>query len=464
MNRKTSDRAILGYITALVLFIITFFFTFYQTGELLRYTKELQESNFTINHLTQLLINGKHLENEFRHDVLKKEDRRQYFANANSVMNAEINHLNQLDHSAVMHSYLDSIKERVAFFHSHAVGFLKYYKSTGYTLTDSAQTELFNMMLVMEKVTGNISAILAFEKNQLENHYEHLSNTTRTVKYINILLLVLAIAMIVYSLLTYSSEHKGKTKADEQNKVYAEELERQVEELAKTNKELSELRSMEKFTATGRIARTIAHEVRNPLTNINLAADQMRNLAAENSDSEILVNMIMRNSTRINQLVSDLLNSTKFLELHYQNESVHKVLDATLEMAADRIELQNIKVEKTYSDDCEVMMDIEKIKIAFLNIIVNAIEAMESGKGILKIHTTSTASSCIVTIADNGTGMDQESINKLFEPYFTSKSKGSGLGLTNTHNIIYTHKGTIDVESTKGVGTTFIVSLKKQLD
>lgn len=461
MNFKTTDRAIVGYITALILFIITFFFTFYQTRELLRYTRELKEKNFTINHLTQLLIDAKNMETDFRYGVLKKQNKQDGFSREYDSVRLEIGFLKGMETSALMHSRLDRISAQLEAYDRKGGAFLRFYQGNGYGLTDSVQNELFNMMVLMEDVSGNISAVLGFEKRQLEEHYQNLSDTTRTVKYINVLLLVLAISLVVYSLLTYSSEHKGKTRAHEQNRVYAEELEQRVDELAKTNRELSELRSMEKFTATGRIARTIAHEVRNPLTNINLAADQLRNLAGENSDSEILVNMIMRNSTRINQLVSDLLNSTKFLELHYQKESVHRVLNESLEMARDRIDLQSIKVEKRYSEDCDVMMDVEKMKIAFLNIIVNAIEAMEPGKGVLQIETISTESTCIITINDNGTGMDQASLGKLFEPYFTSKAKGSGLGLTNTHNIIYTHKGTIDVESEKGNGTKFIVTLKK---
>ena len=111
----------------------------------------------------------------------------------------------------------------------------------------------------------------------------------------------------------------------------------------------------------------------------------------------------------------------------FQKVSINQLLDETLVLAKDRIQLNNIKVEKKYTEDiCDVAVDTEKIKIAFLNIIVNAIEAMESDKGILIIKTENKNDKCVVTVTDNGSGIDQESISKLFEPYFTSKPKGNG--------------------------------------
>lgn len=222
------------------------------------------------------------------------------------------------------------------------------------------------------------------------------------------------------------------------------------------------MRSIEKFASTGRIARTIAHEVRNPLTNINLAVDQLK--SEFNGDlpesHNVMLEMISRNSVRINQLITDLLNSTKFTELVYKRISINQLLDETLELARDRILLNNISVVKHYSNDmCDVAVDVERLKIAFLNIIVNAVEAMEPGTGILQLRTASKDGKCLVIIMDNGHGIDLESQSKLFEPYYTTKSKGTGLGLTNTQNIILNHNGHIQLESEKGKGATFTITL-----
>jgi signal transduction histidine kinase len=219
------------------------------------------------------------------------------------------------------------------------------------------------------------------------------------------------------------------------------------------------LRSIEKFAATGRIARTIAHEVRNPLTNISLATEQLREEVPHNDETDLLLRMIDRNTTRINQLITDLLNSTKFAQLTFTKTSLNCILNEALDLAKDRIELKNIQVNKQYDGLPDVNVDADKMKIAFLNLIMNAVEAMEEGKGILTIVTEKSKDKCIIRIQDNGTGIDEEHMLRIFEPYFTSKAKGSGLGLTNTQNIILNHKGIIYAESEVGKGSTFIVEL-----
>src|SRR6185312_8071686 len=122
--------------------------------------------------------------------------------------------------------------------------------------------------------------------------------------------------------------------------------------------------------------------------------------------------------------------------------------------------LKGISIRKNYMTDiCDISVDVERIKIAFLNVIVNAIEAMEPGKGILQVTTTAREGKCVILVSDNGPGMSDESQSRVFEPYFTSKPKGTGLGLTNTQNIILNHNGQIAFESKKGEGTTFTIQL-----
>lgn len=90
---------------------------------------------------------------------------------------------------------------------------------------------------------------------------------------------------------------------------------------------------------------------------------------------------------------------------------------------------------------------------------MNAIEAMDPDSGVLQLITQTRNGKCVVVIADNGKGMDKESVSKLFEPYFTTKENGTGLGLTNTHNIILNHKGSVYAESEPGKGTKFTIVL-----
>jgi signal transduction histidine kinase len=281
--------------------------------------------------------------------------------------------------------------------------------------------------------------------------------STRIIVSISLLTSILA---ILYSLFTYNRESVARDESTKKNIQYQKELEKHIDELKKMDAEVKELKSMEKFTATGRVARTIAHEVRNPLTNISLAAEQLQEMAMQNNESSMLLDMINRNAIRINQLVSDLLNATKTIELNIKTADINMILDETLALAADRLDLSKIKVEKNYyPGECNVDVDDQKIKVAFLNIIVNGIEAMEKNKGVLKLNTRKEGDKCIIEIEDNGSGMDEDTVQKLFDPYFTNKSNGNGLGLTNTQNIIMSHRGKISVQSKQGEGSLFKIIL-----
>jgi len=313
----------------------------------------------------------------------------------------------------------------------------------------------FFLLLVSFLLTIYVNSELLKQARLADHSYKIL------IAIVN-LSLTLAVFLTAYGFFIYSRENKARRTADEKVANYQQQLKQQITELDKANKALIQMRSIEKFASTGRIARTIAHEVRNPLTNINLAVDQLKSEFNGNYPDNygLMLEMISRNSVRINQLITNLLNSTKFTELVYKRISINQLLDETLELARDRIMLSNITVVKYYSDDiCDIAVDAERIKIAFLNLVVNAIEAMEPGNGVLRVRTESKDDKCVVTIIDNGPGIDPESQSKIFEPYFTTKTKGTGLGLTNTQNIILNHNGHISMESGKGKGTTFIISL-----
>jgi signal transduction histidine kinase len=270
----------------------------------------------------------------------------------------------------------------------------------------------------------------------------------------------IALFAVLFSWITYKRENNAKLESDKNMGQYRTQLEENIAELQRTNTELKELKSLEKFTATGRISRTIAHEVRNPLTNISLAVEELQEIATPNTESADLLDLISRNAGRINQLVSDLLNATRFVQLEFTDMNINQVIEETLEMAKDRVELKHIRIEKNFSKEpCIVSVDAEKMKLALLNIIVNAIEAMEKDKGLLQLSSKEQGDKCIIEIKDNGIGMDEDTLQKLFDPYFTGKTNGNGLGLTNTQNIILNHKGNIKVYSKPGQGASFIITL-----
>ncbi|MBA4054607.1 MAG: hybrid sensor histidine kinase/response regulator [Marivirga sp.] len=218
----------------------------------------------------------------------------------------------------------------------------------------------------------------------------------------------------------------------------------------------------ERLSLTGKIARTIAHEVRNPLTNVNLALDQLRKEIPEDNDSAVLYgDIIERNVNRIEQLVGEMLNSSKPKELHLELVSMTDVLEETIGLALDRIKLNQMELQRHYPNDLpRMLIDKEKVKIALLNILINAIEAMTPGRGLLKIFATVNNGTLTLAIHDNGKGIPEADLGKLFDPFFTAKQSGMGLGLTSTKNILASHCAHIDVQSELNVGTTFYISFK----
>jgi PAS domain S-box-containing protein len=214
----------------------------------------------------------------------------------------------------------------------------------------------------------------------------------------------------------------------------------------------------EKLAVTSRLIRMLAHEVRNPLTNVNLSAEQLES-ELENEDQKFYTQIIKRNCNRINDLITQLLQSSRSSEMTLIPTSIHKVLDDTLTTAFDRLQLKKIQIAKEYDTEEHLLpLDTTSLQIALLNIINNAIEAMEEGKGVLRICTRRNDQDLQLLIADNGSGISEENMQKIFEPYFTGKKTGMGIGLATTLSIVESHRGRIDVQSEEGIGTVFTLS------
>lgn len=218
----------------------------------------------------------------------------------------------------------------------------------------------------------------------------------------------------------------------------------------------------EKLAATGRLVRTLAHEVRNPLNNINLSVEQLMQ-QEKGDDGGVYHEIIKRNGTRIGDIITELLNSSRVsTQLNIIPLSLQSVMDNAIAAANDRLTLKKIELYKKYAPEPAVsLLDEEKIQLAFLNIIINAIEAMEPETGKLYVSIGTTDDGHVVEIKDNGCGINEEKMQLLFEPYFTSKRNGMGLGLASTMNIVQSHNAHVDVKSEPGKGTSFIIGFKK---
>ena len=204
----------------------------------------------------------------------------------------------------------------------------------------------------------------------------------------------------------------------------------------------------------------LVHELRNPLTNIMLTIHLLESKILDDND-RVYMDIIKRSSAKINDLINDLLNGQKE-EIQTEKHSIHQLLDEVIELAGDRLVLKNVIVKKSYAPyDLKVKMDKPKIKIALTNIIINAIDAMDSKNGELRLGTKIISGKCAVSIQDNGSGISKENLPLIFDPYFTNKQNGVGVGLAATKDILQTNKVGVRVESLIGHGTRFILLFGK---
>ena len=216
------------------------------------------------------------------------------------------------------------------------------------------------------------------------------------------------------------------------------------------------LREQEKLAAIGRLSAGIAHEIRNPLASIS-GSVQMLSVSAQKEEKR-LMNIVLKEVDRLNNLIVEFLDFARpshfeKKEKIYLNKIMHEVLEiAKLNSNLNQNVFQNVLIK----DIGFFIGDESKITQALLNIVINAYHAMEETKEPeLKIRTYNEDGFTVLMIQDNGIGMDSESISRVFEPFHTTKKKGTGLGLAVTHKILENHNIGISVTSQKGEGAVF---------
>ena len=212
----------------------------------------------------------------------------------------------------------------------------------------------------------------------------------------------------------------------------------------------------ERLSVTGRFARMVGHEVRNPLTNIQLALDQLESEVTQPPEQQVYLDILRRNSHRIGQLITEMLHTSRPLEMKMLPGPVNEVLTDAFAQVKDRCELLKVKCTMDLDPGLgTVPIDKSTLTVAFINLLVNAVEAMEEGKGQLVIRSERVKGRVQVTVGDNGKGMSAEDRERIFQPFFSGRKGGMGLGLTEARNIFNAHGVLLSVESELGRGTSF---------
>lgn len=222
-------------------------------------------------------------------------------------------------------------------------------------------------------------------------------------------------------------------------------------------------RRQDRLSVIGGMAASIAHEVRNCVNPISGSVEMLQQDLPLTGENARLLELIAREAEQMERFVSELLNFTRGRPLHVEETTLEALLDATL----DRIRSHpawrpSVALQASYGPGpTRVLADSEQLQQVFFNLVLNAVEAMGPvGRLTVSVEPAAgPAGECVVELADTGAGMSRETLDRIFEPYYSTKGSGTGLGLAIAHRIVERHRGRMEVTSRPGSGTRVRVYL-----
>ncbi|MEK7864294.1 MAG: ATP-binding protein, partial [Nitrospirota bacterium] len=221
------------------------------------------------------------------------------------------------------------------------------------------------------------------------------------------------------------------------------------------------MRRAEKLAAIGQLSSGVAHEINNPLGGIKLCFNNLITTEMDDETRRTHIKVINSGLERIQDIVKQLLDFSKKTSLSVSPRSINNLIDGVLKLTEYLISEKKIKVVKNFSTDIpQVILDQNKMEQVFLNVILNAIQAMDEKSGELTIDTVLNNGYCDISFADTGPGIPAKVLPHIFDPFFTTKpvGEGTGLGLSVSKSIVEQHNGKIIFETSEK-GTRFTVKL-----
>jgi two-component system sensor histidine kinase PilS (NtrC family) len=221
------------------------------------------------------------------------------------------------------------------------------------------------------------------------------------------------------------------------------------------------MRQADRLAAVGRLSANMAHEIRNPLASISGAVEALaRDLPPDHTRSQ-LVEIVLRESARLNQIVGDFLEYARPAPMAPIEINMAEILDEVLLLIEHRTLPANLKVVREYGDALPTRADPQRLRQAIWNLCLNAVQAMPEG-GELRVGARSLrerGGRLQISISDTGQGIGDNDLPHIFEPFFSTKPEGSGIGLALVYRVLEEHGGSIEVRSRVGDGTTFVLTL-----
>ena len=234
------------------------------------------------------------------------------------------------------------------------------------------------------------------------------------------------------------------------------------EQLAQREKELIQSK---KLAAIGTLASGVAHELNNPLNNIFTTSQRLLKKAGDECPPFVQKSLsdIYSETMRVKKIVGDLLEFARGREPHVRPLELRRLIQGAYRHLGNSVDIEKIQFSmELHPQEVVIEGDQEQLEQVFINLFGNAVDAM-SGEGELKVNVDETAEEVSIRVSDTGKGMSSETLEKIFEPFYTTKDKGTGLGLAIVFNIVQKHNGKIEAESESGKGAIFRITLPKQM-
>ncbi|MCE5333486.1 MAG: hypothetical protein LLG06_02750 [Desulfobacteraceae bacterium] len=223
-----------------------------------------------------------------------------------------------------------------------------------------------------------------------------------------------------------------------------------------------QLRRSERLAGLGKLAAGVAHEIRNPLSSIKGFAAILAERFGKDDGSHIITDSMTGEVDRLNRVVSELLDYAGATNLHKEVRSCRELVEYSFRLVQGDAASRNVRLLSSVSpEDCSMEVDPDRFAQILLNLYLNAFQAM-SGGGVLSVEALHSNGEVTVAVSDSGSGIAPEHLSHVFDPYFTTKPTGVGLGLANVHKLVEAHGGTIEVRSTPGSGTTFTMRFPRK--
>ena len=246
-------------------------------------------------------------------------------------------------------------------------------------------------------------------------------------------------------------------------------------DITKTYESAQKLKRAEQLASLTTLAAGVAHEIKNPLGSISIYVQLIDKIIKKNMDNECQCykdfkeysDIIKEEISRLEETINSFLFSVRKLELNIEDVNINELILSTIAFLKYEIEKNNVNIDVKFDKDNLILkLDEKYIKQSLINIIQNAIDSMSDNaddkKKEIFIKLKTVDNYAVISIKDTGIGIKEESLGKIFEPYFTTKRHGTGLGLTNVVRIIEAHNGNVTIESEYGKGSEFIIKLPLQ--